>query len=896
MQAATPPAEDLEQQLKAWRRSFEARKAVRLGTTAPAPSQASTLSPSPTRAAALGPCRPSPSPPDSEAAIWNQDPFFDRAGQMEMFASHGWLQGLVCAGVLIHHGGSQILSHLVVEEKMPFHNPEHSCPTKREVDWPSLKAELHFYASQAPPQRRLLDSENAAFEWRIWVARVYVSNDVDFCPLGLQTVHLTDVDRRIDSFDADALAEVFEAHYAQYTTRIPFLLAVLSGWPLFKIMGEAIDSVRARADFPHSWSKGICGGAVQTGDILSAMRMLFDDGLVRITEDAMATLARILTRAEEAAAHFRMTSESSANVDWHAMEDDCELAVAFGHLGRAVVLASLQVDGAPPDGVERYFGKILEAVEAGEAAWHRAAEAARRESVKALLLRVYAGGWPVWQLLAKLQKLTARRPWALRCRDFDAAAPLCPACALPQQAEWTREGQWVSALAAGGARGEFEAVVHPRLRAAVIQDMIGAPAVAAAALLDVRQADVEPREAWATLLSDDDAVANEAGRRALLVYAEAVRVMARSVRRAEGRVASDAKVQLRPRPFLVLMTEAALTDEVRNLLEGDGLMPLVLPTFGSDGVVLPSRRKQRGETGALRGDELDEDQSDETETIELSWWLKIKLWSLTQYRRIVYLDADILAMQPIDELFGLPEEVAFAAPAHLSRDGTGSEISVGVMSLRPDRRIYEAMISFLSGAAEHFVTGVRSVDQMLQHSFFASHFHWGGYPRWEVGTGRFAGCSEDVPPMSPSSFGSQQESLGLVCVLPPRYDFCVSYPALVAGMDSPEFQEAELAIQFLQPGERAEAEGFSAQLRAKLLHWTGPRRNLGCCKSVGLLAIRGMHAGDKGKPWLHFLSISRTTFDNLWWSEHDEMCSEVEAQRQQSLHGPLPCQFDCASL
>ena len=35
---------------------------------------------------------------------------------MEMFASHGWLQGLVCAGVLIHHGGSQILSHLVVED------------------------------------------------------------------------------------------------------------------------------------------------------------------------------------------------------------------------------------------------------------------------------------------------------------------------------------------------------------------------------------------------------------------------------------------------------------------------------------------------------------------------------------------------------------------------------------------------------------------------------------------------------------------------------------------------------------------------------------------------------------------------------------------------------------
>ena len=26
-------------------------------------------------------------------------------------------------------------------------------------------------------------------------------------------------------------------------------------------------------------------------------------------------------------------------------------------------------------------------------------------------------------------------------------------------------------------------------------------------------------------------------------------------------------------------------------------------------------------------------------------------------------------------------------------------------------------------------------DQMLQHSFFASHFHWGGYPRRVGGVG-----------------------------------------------------------------------------------------------------------------------------------------------------------------
>ena len=33
------------------------------------------------------------------------------------------------------------------------------------------------------------------------------------------------------------------------------------------------------------------------------------------------------------------------------------------------------------------------------------------------------------------------RPWALRCRSFDEKAPLCPACAVPQQAAWPQQVQ-----------------------------------------------------------------------------------------------------------------------------------------------------------------------------------------------------------------------------------------------------------------------------------------------------------------------------------------------------------------------------------------------------------------------------------------------------------------------
>ena len=321
------------------------------------------------------------------------------------------------------------------------------------------------------------------------------------------------------------------------------------------------------------------------------------------------------------------------------------------------------------------------------------------------------------------------------------------------------------------------------------------------------------------------------------VYLEALRVMARSVRRQEASVALEASVEAPPRDFLVLMTRCSA--ELRGILEGDGLTPMILPTFNSEGVRVPSRRKLRGE-------------NEQREEVELSWWLKIKLWSLTDYRRIVYLDADTLAHRPLDELFALPDSVALAAPAHLSRDGRGSEISVGVMSLRPDLDIYRALLKFLSEAAEHFTTGVRSVDQMLQHSFFAQHFTWGGYPRWEAGSGQFLGCAEDMPVMSPGDGPRTEQKLGLVCILPPRYDFCVSYPALVAGMDSPEFQEAELAVQFAQPGERPLSNNLQGLLRARLLHWTGPRR----------------------KPWMHYLTLARTTFDGLWLPGFTEYYSD----------------------
>jgi len=276
--------------------------------------------------------------------------------------------------------------------------------------------------------------------------------------------------------------------------------------------------------------------------------------------------------------------------------------------------------------------------------------------------------------------------------------------------------------------------------------------------------------------------------------------------------------------------------------------------------------------------------------MELSWWMKIRLWALTQYRRIVYLDADVLVNRPLDELFALPDEVLLAAPVHVSADGKGGEMSVGVMSLRPDLDVYQALTTFMKYAAPRLQTGVRSVDQLLQQTFFGRYFTFKGYPRWEPSTGMFSGCRDEQPYLHAGANLGEGELLeapriarpGIVCALPPQYDFCVTYPALVAAgptdKSGPNVElQDELAVMFA-PGrprlglpEHLRRGTWREALQAKLLHWTGPRR----------------------KPWLHWLSLARTPFDDLWWQAHADLCAGAGAEggadgRRQ------PCRIACA--
>ncbi|KAI9809518.1 MAG: glycogenin glucosyltransferase [Pycnora praestabilis] len=72
----------------------------------------------------------------------------------------------------------------------------------------------------------------------------------------------------------------------------------------------------------------------------------------------------------------------------------------------------------------------------------------------------------------------------------------------------------------------------------------------------------------------------------------------------------------------------------------------------------------------------------------LSTFTKIALWRLVQYRRIIYIDADVVALRRVDELFDL--ETTFAASPDI---GWPDCFNSGVMVLNPNMGDYYALLA-----------------------------------------------------------------------------------------------------------------------------------------------------------------------------------------------------------
>lgn len=92
---------------------------------------------------------------------------------------------------------------------------------------------------------------------------------------------------------------------------------------------------------------------------------------------------------------------------------------------------------------------------------------------------------------------------------------------------------------------------------------------------------------------------------------------------------------------------------------------------------------------------------------------KVHLWRFTQFRKIVYIDADVVALRAPEELFALPD--AFAAAPDV---GWPDCFNTGVMVLRPDLGDYHALRT-LANAGDSF----DGADQGLLNQYF-EHRPW----------------------------------------------------------------------------------------------------------------------------------------------------------------------------
>lgn len=134
-------------------------------------------------------------------------------------------------------------------------------------------------------------------------------------------------------------------------------------------------------------------------------------------------------------------------------------------------------------------------------------------------------------------------------------------------------------------------------------------------------------------------------------------------------------------------------------------------------------------------------------------WSKLAVWTLTEYQRVVFLDADMLVIQNMDEVFTLPLKAGFIAACHACRCNPShiasypeswqpencfyswcedmqmtahppatldNYLNGGFLVLKPDQAIYDQMMAQLAALAD--ISDYVFAEQDFLNAFF--HERW----------------------------------------------------------------------------------------------------------------------------------------------------------------------------
>eukprot|EP00929_Paragymnodinium_shiwhaense_P045215 TRINITY_DN23129_c0_g1_i1.p1 TRINITY_DN23129_c0_g1~~TRINITY_DN23129_c0_g1_i1.p1 ORF type:complete len:910 (+),score=202.42 TRINITY_DN23129_c0_g1_i1:58-2787(+) len=525
---------------------------------------------------------------------------------------------------------------------------------------------------------------------------------------------------------------------------------------------------------------------------------------------------------------------------------------------------------------------------------------------------------------------------------LSAEEKVCPACDCPMQAEWAKEGRYVSAYAEQltmllfeRAASSLEGVQAQRAQRLALDPWLTWFQRWTALLKPLGKVEgqaVPPpleegrKEAFVTVLFVREAALDQ-----VLLHTDAIRTLAYSTRRHSRRQP--------PRPFLVV-TDGAPPAACRQALEADGI-EIVEMTGDGETWSFP-------EPGAAYG------AGSTTSDLKRNWWLergvaptalKLAIWNMTSYDCLVFLDADTLLLAPVDELFEMETFASGLNP--YSTHGTNTVlhgkvryrnhpgINTGVMVLQPSAEVAASMASQMKAGlhentpvAEH----LGQSDQPWLDAFWLSSSARIGLARfsWDMpagsrrtqgrGRARWLGCDasfvgrwsqaadsallrslrpQQRAPLQRMRTGGRRrrqrqrkrpaaagaivtpEHMGTAhCVLPLEYDFFVDYKATRMHV---WYEGKELRRLLNEANPPPAGETSSGPTRAEEFDFA-VRRYLDDYGVLGQQGIKILHwPGEMRKPWQRYRVAGRSVWDEAWWEAYESMCRSSTA----------PCHLSC---
>jgi len=592
-----------------------------------------------------------------------------------------------------------------------------------------------------------------------------------------------------------------------------FIAIATSGWPFFKLMRKLGDMLPEKTKEQNAyWGGNLCEAAYWPEDADFKHRMQMDTATLELARGATSEKWCPLQRVASYALQARLKAEEELTLTRYRAIDELLVRV------EDTLLMWASRDGKPPcsEGTSQYFYHLL------ITGWPILDELVKLSDILVdnLTIKCERRGpdRPLYRLKPRIGEKSRQCKKAHGRRDEchgekhsaeghqgeDRNAVItgtmdsrrCPACETPIQSDSIREAEYVRKF-----YEEFE-LIPPK---------------------DINRFPKPQNFNWSThafgavLFPGNNAE----------FQADFIRILAHSVRKVHG---EDAR--------FIILTGPSIDAEIKASLEEFHEVRTCTPMVVNEDAYGSNTNANANE-----------------ENMRRQWWLerqqlpnalKLCLWIFLDLLSVIFLDADMIVISPMWNIFAL--HVPFASgvtPGVINRivyDGKifhSQNLNTGIMMVRPSLEIYVDMKTKMKeGMTSNLLNYVGYSNQPWLDTFWTLR-----NPRVDM---------KDIFLCETAECEQSSHRVYRHAVIPMEYNFFVDYKSV--------------RTMTLSLAHNEEGRGNSTLLEN--LKFTA--QNLG----FGLSDVRAVHwPGELRKPWHNLSPMVRSPWDDMWWDMKEKVCA-----------------------